>query len=81
MSTNTISSTDLRDNLSDALDGVTEGNILVITRRGKPEKAVVDLDELEDLLAASNPDYLKTIRAARNSKELFSHNDVFGDLG
>ena len=67
-------------NLSDALDSVVEGSILVVTRRGKPEKAVVDLDELEDLLAASNPAYLKIIKAARTSKELFSHQDVFGDL-
>jgi len=38
------------------------------------------LDKLEDLLAASNPDYLQTIREARESKEYFSHEEVFGDL-
>lgn len=80
MGTNTISTTDLRDNMADALDTVSGDSVLVVTRRGKPEKAIVDLDMLEDLLAAQNPDYLTVIKKARESKELFSHNDVFGDL-
>lgn len=80
MSAATISTTDLRDNMSDALDAVSGDSFLVVTRRGKPEKAIVDLDMFEDLLAASKPEYLKTIQKARASKELFSHDDVFGDL-
>ncbi len=80
MITQTISTSDLRDNMSDALEFASGKNVLVVTRRGKAEKAILDLDELEDLLAASNPDYLKVIKNARLSKELFSHDDVFGGL-
>jgi prevent-host-death family protein len=80
MSTNTITTSDLRENMAEALDAVTGDMVLVVTRRGKPEKAIIDLDKLEDLLAASDPAYLESIREARESKELFSHEDVFGDI-
>ncbi len=80
MGTQTITTTDLRDNMAEALDGVSGDTVLVVTRRGKPEKAILDLDTFEDLLAAHNPEYLTVIQKARQSKELFSHEDVFGDL-
>jgi len=80
MTAKTVSASDLRTNLADALDAVTNEDILIVTRRGKKEKAIIDLDRLEDLLASADPDYLKTIRKARESKEYFSHEEVFGDL-
>jgi prevent-host-death family protein len=80
MGTKTISASDLRSNLSDALDTVNEDDILIVTRRGKKERAIIDLDKLEDLLAASDPVYLQTIKEARESKEYFSHDEVFGNL-
>lgn len=80
MTTKTVSASDLRTNLADALDTVVNEDILIVTRRGKKEKAIIDLDRLEDLLAISDPAYLKTIRAARDDKEYFSHEEVFGDL-
>jgi PHD/YefM family antitoxin component YafN of YafNO toxin-antitoxin module len=80
MSIKNISSTKLRNNLSDALDSLSNEDVLVVSRRGKAEKAIIDLDRLEDLLAASNPEYLKTIKEARESNEVFSHDEVFGDL-
>jgi len=80
MGTKTINISKLRDNLADALDAVSEDEVLIITRRGKKEKAVVDLDMLEDLLAASNPEYLKSIEEARNSNEYFTHEEIFGNL-
>jgi PHD/YefM family antitoxin component YafN of YafNO toxin-antitoxin module len=80
MSTKTVSTTDLRDNMADALEFATDKNVLVVTRHGKAEKAIIDLNELEDLLAASDSDYLAVIQAARCSDELFAHEDVFGDL-
>lgn len=80
MSTKTVSVSELRGNLAEALDAVTNDEILIVTRRGKKERAIIDLDSLEDLLAASNPAYLETIREARESKGYFSHEDVFGDL-
>lgn len=80
MGTKTISASDLRSNLGDSLDAITKNDVLIVTRRGKKERAIIDLDKLEDLLAASDPSYLRTIREARESKEYFSHEEVFGDL-
>jgi len=80
MTTKTVSASDLRTNLADALDAVSSEDILIVTRRGKKERAIIDLDRLEDILAVSDPEYLKTIKSARESKEYFSHEEVFGDL-
>ncbi len=80
MSAKTISASDLRSGLADALDAVSPDDILIVTRRGKKERAIIDLDKLEDLLAATDPTYLKKIKQARDSKEYLSHEDVFGDL-
>ena len=80
MGTNTISSSALRSGLSDALDAVDTDNILIVTRRGKKERALVDLDMLEDLLAANDPDYLAKIKESRESTEYLSHEDVFGGI-
>ena len=80
MSTKTLTVSKLRDNLAEALDAVNNDEILIVTRRGKKEMAIIDLDRLEDLLAATNPKYLKIIKEARASKEYFGHEEVFGDL-
>ena len=80
MGTSTLSASELRTNLAEALEAVNEDEILIVTRRGKKERAIIDLDKLEDLLAANDPEYLKTIKEARASKEYFSHEEVFGDI-
>lgn len=80
MSAKTVSASDLRTKLADTLEAANKDNIVIVTRRGKKERAIIDLDKLEDLLAASDPDYLRTIREARESKEYFSHEEVFGNL-
>lgn len=80
MTTTTISASDLRNSLADALDSVNADDILIVTRRGKKEHAIIDLDKLEDLLATSNPEYLRKIKEARDSKEYFTHDEVFGDI-
>lgn len=80
MGTNTITSSDLRSGLSDALDAVGTNNILIVTRRGKKERALVDLDMLEDLLASSDPEYLARIKESRESTEYLSHEDLFGGM-
>lgn len=80
MGTKTISASDLRRNLADSLDTITKDDVLIITRRGKKERAIIDLDILEDLLAANDPEYLKTIKEAQESKEYISHEEVFGAL-
>ena len=80
MGTKTVSASDLRSNLADALESINKDDILIVTRRGKKERAILDLDKLEDLLATNDPVYLRKIREARESKEYLSHNEVFGDL-
>ncbi|MEK7460673.1 MAG: type II toxin-antitoxin system Phd/YefM family antitoxin [Patescibacteria group bacterium] len=80
MSTKTISASNLRSNLADALDTVDTERILIVTRRGKKERAIIDLDKLEDLLAASNSTYLQKIEEARTSEEYLNHEDVFGSI-
>ncbi len=80
MGTSTLSASELRTNLAEALDAVNENEILIVTRRGKKERAIIDLDKLEDLLAANDPQYLKTIKEARESKEYFGHEEVFGKI-
>jgi prevent-host-death family protein len=80
MGTKTLTVSELRNNLADALDTINNDEVLIVTRRGKKERAIIDLNSLEDLLAASNPEYLKTIREARESDDYFSHNEVFGDI-
>lgn len=80
MGTKTISASDLRSSLADSLDTITKDDVLIVTRRGKKERAIIDLDKLEDLLAANDPEYLKTIQQAREGTEYFSHEEVFGEL-
>ncbi len=80
MSTKTLAVSKLRRNLADSLDAIHNDEILIVTRRGKKERAIIDLDRLEDLLAVTDPKYLKTIREARESKDYFSHDEVFGDI-
>lgn len=80
MGIKTLTVSDLRNNIADALDAVSSDDILIVTRRGKKERAIIDLDSFEDLLATANPEYLKIIREARESKEYFSHEEVFGDI-
>ena len=80
MGTETLTASELRNNLSDSLEAVDSDNILIVTRRGKKERAIIDLDQLEDLLAVASPEYLKVIQDSRNSKDYFSHAEVFGSI-
>ena len=80
MSTKTLTVSELRGNLADSLDAIKHDEILIVTRRGKKERAIIDLDRLEDLLAVTDPSYLRAIKEARDSSEYFSHDEVFGDI-
>ena len=84
MKTKFISATKLRDNLASILDATNKDHpVHIVTRRGRQEHAIVNLDKLEDLLAASDPEYLKDITEARQQAatgEVFALEDVFGDL-
>lgn len=79
-----INTTTLRNNLSDALDKiVSDKKYLLVSRRGEIESALVDIELFEDLLAAANKDYLKSIKKARQEYqkgEIFTHEEVFGQV-
>ncbi|MBI4677534.1 MAG: type II toxin-antitoxin system Phd/YefM family antitoxin [Elusimicrobia bacterium] len=79
-----IAATTLRNHLSDALKAVIGSKkLLLITRKNKPVSAIMDIDFLEDLLAAASPEYVKSVREAREDYKngrVFSHAQVFGDL-
>lgn len=81
MSTNTIDVSAMRKNLADVLDTVRNNkNLILVKRHGKVESALIDIDTLEDLLAVQNPKYLKSIADARKSKDLYTPEEVFGDI-
>lgn len=81
---NIVNATVLRNNLSDALNEVS-GNkdYLLVAKKGKITSALVNIDLFEDLLALSNNDYLKSIKAAREDYkkgDVFSHEQIFGEV-
>jgi len=83
MGAKTITATNLRSNLAAALNSLSKNDVLIVTRRGKKERAIVDIDKYEDLLAASDPEYLASIKRAREEYkkgEVVSFNDAFGNL-
>jgi len=83
MGTKTISASKLRNNLADALDSVSDDEVLIVTRRGKKDHAIIDLDKLEDIMAVSDPEYVKSIAEAREQikkGEVYTFEEVFGNL-
>lgn len=83
MTAKTITASNLRSNLAAALNSVSRDEVLIVTRRGKKDRAIVDIDKYEDLLAASDPAYLASIVRAREEYkkgEVVSFNEAFGNL-
>ncbi|MBI4744719.1 MAG: type II toxin-antitoxin system Phd/YefM family antitoxin [Actinobacteria bacterium] len=80
----TVKATMLRDHLADVLKEVSKGKgYFIVTKKGHPVSALVNLDFFEDLLAATSPEYLEGIKEARADYEagrVFSHKEVFGEL-
>lgn len=80
MTVKTIDATDLRNNLGVAIDTVKPGSALIVKKRGKLRVAIIDLDEYEDILAARDPEYLKSIVKARAGKKRYTMEEVFADV-
>lgn len=74
----------LREHLSDVLNEVSRSKgYLIVTKRGRPVSALVNLDFFEDLLAATSPEYVESVKEARadyQTGRVFTHEDVFGEL-
>jgi len=78
-----INSTNLRNNLADALKMVSEKEFLLVSHRGKIKTAIVDIDMLEDLLELSDKEYLKSVKEAREQYkkgEYYTFEEVFGNI-
>ncbi|KPJ70474.1 hypothetical protein AMJ51_01755 [Microgenomates bacterium DG_75] len=80
----TVPSTTLRNNLADVLGEIAKKRkYLLVTKKGKPVSALVNLDFFEDLLALTSSKYLKGIKKAREEYkkgEFYTHEEVFGKL-
>jgi len=78
-----VKATVLRDHLADALDEVSKTDYLLVTKRGRPVSALVNIDFFEDLLALAGAEYMQSIKEARADYEAgrtVNHDDVFGEL-
>ena len=84
MTQKTISSTKLRDHLSDVMEEVRKKNeFFIVTKQGKPRSIIADIDFFEDLLSVMDKEFLKSIKEAREQVkrgEVSTFEDVFGEL-
>ena len=84
MSTKTIDTTDLRNNLSATLEAIGKDDILFIKSRGKlTGKAIIDDELLEDLLLLQDGEYIASITKARKEVkqgDVYTFDEVFGDV-
>jgi len=76
--------TTLRNNLAANLDLVENvRDFLLVTKRGKLNSAIGNIDLFEDLLELADKSYVASIKKARREfeqGEVFSFDEVFGDL-
>ena len=81
---NVVSTTTLRNNLADSLKEVTKKkNYLLISKKGKVTSAIVNIDFFEELLALASKEYKDAIIKARKEYEdgeIFTHDQVFGNI-
>ena len=79
-----LSTTTFRKHISDVMDEVNEKeDYILVTERGEPKAALVNIDFFEDLLMANSPKYIESIREAREdfkAGRVYTHEQVFGDL-
>lgn len=84
MSTKTIDTTDLRNNLSATIKALGKDDMLFIKSRGKlTGKVIIDDEILEDLLLLQDTEYLQSIATSREELkrgEVYSFDEVFGDV-
>jgi hypothetical protein len=84
MSTKTIDTTDLRNNLAGTINSLGKDDILFIKSRGKlTGKAIIDDELLEDLLLMQDGDYIASIAKARKEikqGDVYAFDEVFGDV-
>ncbi|HCM51728.1 TPA: hypothetical protein DIS56_01160 [Candidatus Saccharibacteria bacterium] len=78
--TTVVKTKELRSSYADIAKKVRGGkNVAIITKRGRPDLALVDLDYLEDLLESQDKNFQKSLRLAAQEKA-YSLDEVFADL-
>lgn len=78
--TTIIKTTELRDSFANVAKKVRgRKNIAIVTKRGRPDLALIDLDYLEDLLESQDKEFQKSLAAVAREKTL-TLDDVFADL-
>lgn len=77
--TTIVKTTELRDSYA-AIAAKVRGSkiVAIITKRGRPDLGLVDLDYLEDLLEAQDPSFQASLRQAAKEKT-YSLEEVFGN--
>lgn len=81
--TTIVNSTSLRNNLADSLRMVKRGKYLLISQKGVIKRAIIDIEELENLLSLHDDEYLKSIKRARADAQagrLYTFEEVFGNI-
>lgn len=78
--TNTISTTDFRNNMKSVLDNtINTLRPTIISERNIPRVAIIDIDEYEDFLSFQNADFIKSIKKSRKEKasKMFTLKEAF----
>ncbi len=79
----TVGSSSSRENLKEILDSLEKGEKYLVTKKGRPIGGLVNLSLFEDLLALSSPNYIKSIKEAREQYkkgEFYTLEEVIKDL-
>lgn len=75
-----VKTTQLRDKYADIAKQVRgKSDIAIITKRGKPDLGLIDLDYLEDLLEAQDSKFQKELKKAAQEKT-YTLDEVFANL-
>lgn len=80
MSIQTTSMSKARAHFAETLETATNGEVILVKRRGKPDAAIVDAELLEDYLAAINPRIINKVQLARKEKEVVSFEEAFAGI-
>ena len=74
-----VKTTEMRESYADVAKKVRGGKtVAIITKRGRPDLALVDIDYLEDLLEAHDKEFQASLRKAAQEKT-YSLDEVFAD--
>jgi prevent-host-death family protein len=80
MTIQTTSMASARANFAESLDAASNGEVILIQRRGKPDTAIIDADLLEDFLSSINPRIINKIKLAREESDYISFEDAFSGI-